>query len=619
MLFLVFQGQKSQKYNVLKVISPTEIIVTSQKGEEEHICAKGLESFLVKPDENQLNLANRLKITPEDTMGLGYLADNFSKEHLAEKEVKITFGAEKSDNYFEKFKRFFRPKIETEDCKPAKIYSDNQDYGKLLLEAGLAVQKNKPANKELKKNIETVRHLELRIFNNKSRKYHKLSCKYGLMAHNIILIPQSQIPKDAKPCKFCFNRHKECSHCKKFKYFDDDIIPNVPMPPETFKSGAIEIFLTDMTRVLKPSNSCSTPVCRALVREVNNSKDSIDFAIYGYTKIPALQQALKNAQGRGVKIRFVYDVDAKSKNLYPDTLYLANLFKDNNADFAPAERKYKSKYQSAIMHNKFFIFDGKTVFTGSANISNTDMSGFNSNAIILLKSQQIAQIYEKEFEQMYSGKFHKSKLKIKGREPVTIDQSRISVYFSPKDKIITTQLIPLVNQAHKYIYMPVFLLTHKELTQCLIEAAQRGVAVKVILDATNAHGAHPMYKILREHNIPVKTENLAGKLHSKSMIIDDKYTIIGSMNFSKSGEGENDENLLIIENREIALFYKQFFQYLWKRIPDKWLKLNARAESPDSIGSCKDGIDNDFDGKIDMMDDSCRPQIKKIRKIPLKK
>ena len=32
----------------------------------------------------------------------------------------------------------------------------------------------------------------------------------------------------------------------------------------------------------------------------------------------------------------------------------------------------------------------------------------------------------------------------------------------------------------------------------------------------------------------VKTENLAGKLHSKSMIIDDLYTIVGSMNFSKS-------------------------------------------------------------------------------------
>jgi phosphatidylserine/phosphatidylglycerophosphate/cardiolipin synthase-like enzyme len=116
-------------------------------------------------------------------------------------------------------------------------------------------------------------------------------------------------------------------------------------------------------------------------------------------------------------------------------------------------------------------------------------------------------------------------------------------------------------------------------------------------------------KQLRQAGIQVKTENLAGKLHSKSMIIDDTYTIIGSMNFSKSGENENDENLLVIRDRQIAIFYKTFFQYLWKRIPDKWLKLNARAESYDSIGSCNDGLDNDFDGKIDKADDSCRPLV----------
>ena len=40
-------------------------------------------------------------------------------------------------------------------------------------------------------------------------------------------------------------------------------------------------------------------------------------------------------------------------------------------------------------------------------------------------------------------------------------------------------------------------------------------------------------KLLEEYGIAIKTENYAGKMHSKSMIVDDKYTIIGSMNFSK--------------------------------------------------------------------------------------
>ena len=44
----------------------------------------------------------------------------------------------------------------------------------------------------------------------------------------------------------------------------------------------------------------------------------------------------------------------------------------------------------------------------------------------------------------------------------------------------------------------------------------------------------------------------------------------------------------------------------WNEIDDKWLKKNARAESPDSIGSCSDGLDNDYDGRTDLEDSACK-------------
>ena len=78
------------------------------------------------------------------------------------------------------------------------------------------------------------------------------------------------------------------------------------------------------------------------------------------------------------------------------------------------------------------------------------------------------------------------------------------------------------------------------------------------------------------------------------------------MNFSNSGEKKNDENTLIIEDNRLAGFYRDFFLYLWKKIPDKYLKQNVRAEGKDSIGSCSDGIDNNFDGLIDSHDAACR-------------
>lgn len=618
--FLWMETSEKSSFNVLEIISPTQIVVdindNGQKDDGEEILLQGVQSFSTKLNSNYQETAKKLKISSEDAMGLGFLAENFAKEKLLEKQVKLVQDKEKypHNDLYAKCCHDLKSRLGLLTQQRAvegalhlnryNIFVDNQNYETLLLNSGLAVKNDGKRTAELDKNIIKIQKMGLRIFNEKSHKYHKLTCKYGLLAHSAEILPSSQLPKDSKPCKFCLVK-REKGNGKSGKRNGSretgDEIPYIKSPSVVFNSCSIRIFLTDLTSVSKPSNDCNTALCRALLQEVNSSQNTIDFAIYGYTKIPKLQTALENAQKRGVKIRFVYDIDGKNQNLYPDTLYLSRIFKDNMADFSASK-----KSQNAIMHNKFFIFDNKKVFTGSANISNTDMSGFNSNVVVLIDSNKIANLYEQEFEQMYSGNFHSSKRKISEKEHIELGDSDFSIYFSPKDKAIAEKIIPLIDGAKNYIYMPTFLITHKALAQSLIRASKHGVSVKVIIDATNAHGNYSAHKLLRENGIQVKTENFAGKMHSKSIIIDDIYTVIGSMNFSRSGEGKNDENLIVIKNRDVAIFYKTFFQYLWKRIPDKWLKLNARAESPDSIGSCSDGIDNDFDGKIDKNDDSCK-------------
>ena len=89
------------------------------------------------------------------------------------------------------------------------------------------------------------------------------------------------------------------------------------------------------------------------------------------------------------------------------------------------------------------------------------------------------------------------------------------------------------------------------------------------------------------------------------MIFDDKYLVLGSMNFSFSGDNKNDENTIIIENSELAKTYRVFFEYFWNSISDRWLHGYPGAESRNSIGSCFDGVDNDHDGKIDSADEGC--------------
>ena len=216
----------------------------------------------------------------------------------------------------------------------------------------------------------------------------------------------------------------------------------------------------------------------------------------------------------------------------------------------------------------------------------------------------MAEIFESEFNQMLSGKFKKAKRKINPKT-INLSSTRITPLFSPKNNIISEHIISLVQNSKSYVYIPAFVITNEKLADELVRAFKRGIDVKIILDATGTSKTKNKVNNLRSQNIPVKIENYAGKIHSKSIIIDDKYIIAGSMNFTKSGENYNDENVLIIEDTRLAKYYKGFFEYLWNKIPDIYLKRYVNPESKESIGSCADGIDNDYDGKIDNKDPSC--------------
>ena len=535
-IFSIFITKFEDKFEVLEVYNPSQIGVDFNKNGQ-------------IDNEEVLNLKLNLKKFGKDEEQFAY--DYFAKEYSINllKNKKVKYNSNKND-------------IEIN----GQSYVDTFNNHEIIL-----------------KNLDN-----LRILNLKSKKYHRLSCKYGRMAHDYIIVKKSDLPKDAKECKVC-----KITKPEKAKPTEID------NTMATLDTGSVKVAFTDLTKTLKPDDSCGTDICKLLKYNIDKSKYSIDMAIYGYNNIPKIKQALINAQNRGVKIRMIYDIDSNNKNYYPDTLPLSNIIKDTNCDKANQSTK------PFIMHNKFIIFDDKTVFTGSANISPSDLSNYNSNSFIIIKSEKVAQVYKNEFNQMLSGKFHNEKTKTP-KNKFVIGATELSVYFSPQDKTITNQIIPLVNNSKHSIYMPTFLITHKGLTNALISAKNRGVKIKIIVDAGNANNKYSQHKLLRSAGIDVKVENYAGKMHSKTIIIDRETVIIGSMNFSKSGELKNDENTIILKNPQIADFFINQFNIIWNKIPDKYLKLNISAESKDSIGSCFDGVDNNFDGKIDKQDEGCK-------------
>lgn len=582
-LFITFEIYRRSEKIVLKVINPNVVQIDLNNNkiadDNEAICVANLETFTSNLLISQETLAKQYNISIKDAISLGFLTDNYAETLLSDKKIRLKYTG----------------KI-TPECHYADIYINNENYAEKMYSYGFGIYNGKTTN-AFKKNLERARKLKLAILNHRSNKYHELDCKYGLIAHDTVVVYVNELPKNALPCKFCHIKPAKEKHLR-----NSTTIKNIPPAPAQISNGSIKFLLTDFTTKLKPDRNCTSDVCRTILQEINKAAASIDIAIYGWEKVPALEQAFKNAAARGVNIRIVYDETTKGNSYYPDTSNLLALSKVHNSDKSSAASEI-----NYIMHNKFLIIDNQTVITGSMNYSPTGLSGFNANNLILINSKDIAKLYEEEFSQMLEGKFHTAKIPSGNPRTFLIGNSKVSVYFSPQDKVITNNIILIVNNAKNYIYIPAFLITHEGLTTALIKAKARGVDVKIILDATNVSSYRSASKNLRAANIPLKVENYAGKLHSKSMIIDDKFIITGSMNFSNSGEKRNDENILVIEDTRLAIFYRNFFNYLWKKIPDKYLKQNVRAESWNSIGSCTDGIDNNFDGKIDSEDAGCFP------------
>ena len=222
----------------------------------------------------------------------------------------------------------------------------------------------------------------------------------------------------------------------------------------------------------------------------------------------------------------------------------------------------------------------------------------------MINSSEIASIYKDEFENFLNNKYHNVK-QSKDTNSVFVNDVLISVYFSPQNSPISQKIIPEIKRAKNYIYIPAFIITHKGLTDELINAKKRGVDVKVITDAVSAKNKFSTHRLLRQNDIKVKTENFAGKMHMKTILIDDKTAFLGSMNFTKNGDIYNDENCIKLENPSIVKNLKLDFLHVWSKIPDVYLKKDPPAESIESVGSCFDGVDNDFDGLIDGDDSGC--------------
>lgn len=133
-----------------------------------------------------------------------------------------------------------------------------------------------------------------------------------------------------------------------------------------------------------PSTRCED----SIVGLINSSGKTIDIAVYSINN-NQIVNALKNAHNRGVKLRILTDkLQASSKYSKVLDLYLYGI-----------DVKVNSKYK--IEHNKFAIFDGNKISTGSFNWTESASLKNSENCVFVKRDKQTINSYKKRFEELW--------------------------------------------------------------------------------------------------------------------------------------------------------------------------------------------------------------------------
>jgi phosphatidylserine/phosphatidylglycerophosphate/cardiolipin synthase-like enzyme len=129
-------------------------------------------------------------------------------------------------------------------------------------------------------------------------------------------------------------------------------------------------------------------------------------------------------------------------------------------------------------------------------------------------------------------------------------------YFTQKDDCKQV-LMDLIKNGKKSIFFAYYKITDKKFISAFIKATKRGLKIEGIVDAASIANGDANIKQLKDNGIKVEVMNKSitgdiGLMHNKFIVIDEEIVVTGSMNLSYKVSEVNHENIIIINDKEIA-------------------------------------------------------------------
>ncbi|XP_012271667.1 mitochondrial cardiolipin hydrolase isoform X2 [Orussus abietinus] len=129
-----------------------------------------------------------------------------------------------------------------------------------------------------------------------------------------------------------------------------------------------------------------------------------------------------------------------------------------------------------------------------------------------------------------------------------------------------------LKSAMKSLDVCMYMLTHQDLSKCIVDALGRRVVVRVIVDATMAENQASQVLLLRRAGVRVRTKQSEFLMHHKFALIDGRILITGSTNWTSQAVFGNFDNVLVTNRREFVSPFAEEFDRMWNILdsePDK--------------------------------------------------
>jgi phosphatidylserine/phosphatidylglycerophosphate/cardiolipin synthase-like enzyme len=336
-------------------------------------------------------------------------------------------------------------------------------------------------------------------------------------------------------------------------------------------------------RTLMDGGQQPAEIAAEVAEFVSAAKHSLDVAQYdfhlGEETAAVVGGAIKDAQARGVEVRILYNVDHANPIPVPpppepDVQLIASLEVPARAIAGVPD----------LMHHKFVVRDGASVWTGSTNWTDDSWS-VQENVVATVASPELAHAFTLNFEELWRDGTVEQSGFVEPR-PVVVDGVRVRPWFTPGfADALTSRIAKKIGHAEKVRVCSPVITSAPVLATLAQRIADGSGDIAGCVDTTQVDDVIRQWQAEGSVSwkLPLLRQVLAGSfsgkrsepwlptgslhnfMHAKVVVADD-VVFVGSFNLSHSGE-KNAENVLELDDPELAQQLSTYVDEVRARYP----------------------------------------------------